>query len=590
MAQLLKRTHFCGSLRVSDAGTEVTVNGWVARQRSLGGIIFTDLRDKTGIVQIVFDDTVSEDLFVKASELKSEYVIGVRGTVRERSSRNGDIPTGDIEILACELILYSKSETPPIYVRDDDNADYNLRMKYRYLDLRKPRMQHILKVRHEVMRIARDYFYENGFTEIETPCLIKSTPEGARDYLVPSRTNPGSFYALPQSPQLFKQLLMCSGFDRYIQIARCFRDEDLRSDRQPEFTQIDIEMSFVDSDDVFSVQEGFIKRLFKEIKGIDINTPIRRMTYDEAITRFGSDKPDLRFGFEIRDIRHLVEGTEFKVFADVIQSGGEIRGICIDGGSEKFSRKDIDKLTENARHYGAKGLVWIRKDDDGYKSSIGKFFREKDLEAVADVFDAETGDLILIVSDKAGIVFDTLGFLRRHIAGIMGLLDDNRYELLWITEFPMFEKNDDTGGLKAMHHPFTHPLDRDITLLDSDPIRAKADAYDIVINGYEAAGGSIRIHEAELQNRMFEILGLTEEECRVKFGFLLDAFKFGAPPHGGIAYGLDRLVMLLTGELDIRDVEAFPKNQKAQCLLSGAPAPVDDAQLQELCIETITEE
>ncbi len=584
MSELIKRTNMCGTLRAENIGETVSVNGWAAKQRSLGSLIFVDLRDKTGIVQIVFDDTIPEALFNTAATLRSEFVIGVTGVVRERSSKNPDLPTGDIEILATDMVLYSRSETPPIYVRDDDNVDDNLRLKYRYLDLRKPKMQRILKMRSDIMKLTRDYFSENGFTEVETPDLIKATPEGARDYLVPSRVNPGTFYALPQSPQLFKQLLMVSGLDRYFQIARCFRDEDLRADRQPEFTQIDLEMSFVDMDDVLAVQEGFLKRLFKEVKGIDIETPLRRMTYAEAMERYGSDKPDLRFGFELKKLNDVVAGTEFKVFADALANGGDVRGICIDGGSEKFSRKDIDKLTDNAKHYGAKGLVWIRKEADEYKSSVNKFFTQEQLAEICDVFDAKAGDLILIAADRAKVVFDTLGFLRRHIAGKLGLLDDSRYELLWVIDFPMFEKDEETGELKAMHHPFTHPKAEDIPLLSTQPEIARADAYDIVINGYEAGGGSIRIHENDLQKQMFEILGLTDEECKVKFGFLLDAFKYGAPPHGGLAYGLDRLVMLLTEELDIRDVIAFPKNQKAQCLLSGAPATVEQAQLDELFI------
>lgn len=592
MSELIKRTHFCGVLNKNNIGEEVSLNGWVAKQRSLGSLIFIDLRDKTGLVQIVFDDTISEEIFAKASSLKSEFVIGVKGTVRERSSKNTEIPTGEIEIAAKELVIYSESETPPIYVKDDDNVDYNLRMKYRYLELRKAKMQRILKMRHDIMNVTRQYFYENGFTEIETPNLIKSTPEGARDYLVPSRVNPGMFYALPQSPQLFKQLLMVSGLDRYIQIAKCFRDEDLRSDRQPEFTQVDIEMSFVDMDDVLAMQEGYLKKLFKEIKGIDLQLPLKRMSFEEAMNRFGSDKPDLRFGFELKDLsdNDVVSGSDFQVFANALSSGGSVRGICIDDAGDKFSRKDIDKLTDNAKHYGAKGLVWIRIEENEIKSSVNKFFSQDELAQIASVFEAKVNDLILIVSDKNKVVFDTLGFLRRHIAGILGLLDDSKYELLWVTDFPMFEKDEENGALKPMHHPFTHPKTDEIPMLDEDPSKVNAYAYDIVINGYEAGGGSIRIHESELQSKMFEILGLTVDECQEKFGFLLDAFKYGAPPHGGIAYGLDRLVMLLTENLDIRDVVAFPKNQKAQCLLSGAPAEVDSIQLKELSIAKDTKE
>lgn len=594
MSNLIKRTNMCGSLRLENVGETVALNGWVAKQRSLGSLIFVDLRDKTGITQVVFDENTEKDIFDLANSLRSEYVIGVEGSVRERSSKNPDIPTGDIEVLAHKLVLYSASETPPIYVKDDDNVDDNLRLKYRYLDLRKPKMQEIFRLRHEMMQVTRKYYSDNGFTEVETPTLIKATPEGARDYLVPSRINQGSFYALPQSPQLFKQLLMVSSFDRYFQIARCFRDEDLRSDRQPEFTQIDIEMSFVDTDDVLTMQEGFIKTLFKEVKGIDIKTPLPRMSYDEAMERFGSDKPDLRFGFELKKLNDVVAGTEFKVFADALASGGDVRGICIDNASDKFSRKDIDKLTENLKHYGAKGLVWIRMEEDEngnpYKSSVSKFFTQEKILEIASVFDAKPNDLIFIVADKPKVVFDSLGFLRRHVAGILGLLDDNKFELLWVVDFPMFEMDEETGALKAMHHPFTHPKAEDIPLLDTDPTKVKADAYDIVINGYEAGGGSIRIHEGDLQQKIFDIMKITPEDCQVKFGFLLDAFKYGAPPHGGIAFGMDRLVMLFSGDLDIRDVVAFPKNQRAQCLLSGAPAPVEKDQLEELAIEVTASE
>ena len=590
MSMLIKRTHFCGVLNKNNIGEEVSLNGWVAKQRSLGSLIFVDLRDKTGIVQIVFDDSIPQEIFDVADRLRSEFVIGLTGVVRERSSKNPDLATGEIEVVAKDLVLYSESETPPIYVKDDDNVDYNLRMKYRYLELRKNKMQRILKMRHDITNVTRQYFYGEGFTEVETPNLIKSTPEGARDYLVPSRVNPGMFYALPQSPQLFKQLLMVSGLDRYIQIARCFRDEDLRSDRQPEFTQIDLEMSFVDMDDVLAIQEGYLKKLFHDIKGVDIKLPLRRMSYQDAMERFGSDKPDLRFGFELKDISELVKGTEFQVFSNALSSGGSVRGICIDNASDKFSRKDIDKLTENAKHYGAKGLVWIRIEADEIKSSVNKFFSQEELAEIAKAFDAKANDLILIAADKNKVVFDTLGFLRRHVADILGLLDDSKYELLWVTDFPMFEKDEETGALKPMHHPFTHPKTDEIPMLDEDPSKVNAYAYDIVINGYEAGGGSIRIHEADLQNKMFKILGLSEEDCQQKFGFLMDAFKYGAPPHGGIAYGLDRLVMLLTEDLDIRDVVAFPKNQKAQCLLCGAPAEVDSEQLKELSIATDIEE
>lgn len=575
----------CGELNLSDEGSQVVLNGWVAKQRNLGGLIFVDLRDKTGIVQVTFDDSIPQELFERADSLRSEYVIGVKGTVRERSSKNANLSTGDIEVFADDLVIYSKADTPPIYIKDDDNVDDNLRLKYRYLDLRKVKMQRNLTFRHKVVKLARDYFDNNGFTEVETPMLIKSTPEGARDYIVPSRVFPGSFYALPQSPQLFKQLLMVGGTDRYMQVVKCFRDEDLRADRQPEFTQIDLEMSFVDMDDVITMQEGFLKKLFRELMDIDIETPLPRLTWQEAMERYGSDKPDTRFGFELKKLNDVVAGCGFKVFTDALEKGGDVRGICIDGGSAHFSRKDIDKLTESARSYGAKGLVWIRVNEDEINSSVNKFFDQEQLKEIAAVFEAKAGDLILIVSDRAKVVFDTLGFLRREIAGRMGLLDDKEYKLLWVVDFPLFEKDDETGELKAMHHPFTSPKPEDIPMLDSAPEKVKANAYDIVLNGVELGGGSIRIHDRELQAEMFDILGLTKEECEEKFGFLIEAFKYGAPPHGGLAYGLDRLVMLLLGEPSIREVMAFPKNQNAQCLVSEAPAPVDKAQLDELGID-----
>lgn len=587
MSTLFKRTDMCGQLDIKDVGREVVLNGWVAKQRSLGSLIFVDLRDKTGIVQVAFDDTIPEDVFKAADSLRSEYVIGVKGIVRERSSKNPNLSTGDVEVVADSLVVYSKADTPPIYIKDDDNVDDNLRLKYRYLDLRKLKMQRNLTFRHKVTKLVRDYFDENGFTEVETPMLIKSTPEGARDYIVPSRVYPGSFYALPQSPQLFKQLLMVGGTDRYMQIVKCFRDEDLRADRQPEFTQIDLEMSFVDTDDVISMQEGLLKKLFKELMNVEIETPLPRITWDEAMERYGSDKPDTRFGFELKKLNDQVRNCEFKVFTDVLASGGDVRGICIDGGSQHFSRKDIDKLTDAVKSYGAKGLVWLRIADGEINSSVNKFFSQEQLKDIASVFEAKPGDLILIVSDKAKVVFDSLGFLRREIAKRLGLLDDKQYNLLWVVDFPLFERDDETGKLKAMHHPFTSPKMDQVELLDNEPEKVKADAYDIVLNGVELGGGSIRIHDRQLQAKMFNILGLSEEECEEKFGFLIEAFKYGAPPHGGLAYGLDRLVMLLLGEPSIREVMAFPKNQNAQCLVSEAPAPVDKEQLDELGIRSI---
>lgn len=582
MSEIFKRTHMCGELRLEDSGSQVVLNGWVAKQRSLGALVFVDIRDKTGITQVTFNEDCSQEVMDKARSLRSEFVIGIKGTVRERSSKNPNLPTGDIEIFATDLIIYSEADTPPIYIKDDDNVDENLRLKYRYLDLRKHKMQRNLTFRHRVAKCARDYFDENGFTEVETPDLIKPTPEGARDYLVPSRVNTGSFYALPQSPQMFKQLLMVGGTDRYFQIAKCFRDEDLRADRQPEFTQIDLEMSFVDTDDVIAIQEGFLKRLMKEVKGIDIETPFPRMRYQEAMERYGSDKPDTRFGFELVDIKDLVEDSEFPVFRNAVESGGDIRAICITGGSSVYSRKKVDKLTEECKHYGAKGLVWIRKEEGGFKSSVSKFFSDEELGRIADRMGAENGDIIFIASDRPKVVFATLGFLRRRIAGEMGLLDDNEFKFLWVVDFPMFEE-DDEGNIKAMHHPFTQPkLDQLHKLDEGDILGLEADAYDIVLNGVELGGGSIRIHDRKLQKRMFETLGLSDQECQDKFGFLIEAFKYGAPPHAGLAYGLDRLVMLLLGESSIREVIAFPKNQNAECLVCEAPGKADAAQLDEL--------
>lgn len=581
---IYKRTHMCGELRKENIGEEVVLNGWIQKRRNLGGLIFCDVRDKTGITQVVFNDKIPQELFDKADRLRSEYVVGIKGRVAERESKNKDLDTGDIEVFADDLIIYSEAETPPIYIKDDDNVDDNLRLKYRYLDLRKKKMQDNLTFRHNLVKLTRDYFSENGFTEVETPVLIKSTPEGARDYLVPSRVNHGRFYALPQSPQMFKQLLMVGGTDRYVQIVKCFRDEDLRADRQPEFTQIDLEMSFVDVDDVIEIQEGFLKRVFKEMKGIDIETPFPRIPYDEAMERYGSDKPDTRVGFELKDITDLVKDCGFKVFTDAIASGGSVRGICITGAAESYTRKKIDKLTEQVKSYGAKGMVWMKVSDGEISSSVNKFFSQEDLAAIAEKLEASAGDLILIISDKNKVVFDSLGFLRRHIADELGLLDDNQYNLLWVTDFPLFEYDEETDSYHAMHHPFTSPREEDAELLKTDPMKAKANAYDIVLNGVELGGGSIRIHDRDMQEDMFRAMNMSQEEIDEKFGFLVEAFKYGTPPHGGLAYGLDRLVMLLTGEKSIREVIAFPKNQNAQCMVSEAPGIVEEEQLEELGI------
>ena len=576
----------CGELRLEDAGKEVVLNGWVAKARSLGGLVFVDIRDKSGITQITFNEDIGEELLEKAKSLRSEYVIGVTGTVKERSSKNDNLPTGAIEVFATDLVIYSEADTPPIYIKDDDNVDENLRLKYRYLDLRKSKMQRNLSFRHRLTKLVRDYFDENGFTEVETPMLIKPTPEGARDYLVPSRVNQGSFYALPQSPQMFKQLLMVAGTDRYFQIVKCFRDEDLRADRQPEFTQIDLEMSFADSDDVIGMQEGLLKRIMKELKGIDINTPFPRLTYKEAMERYGSDKPDTRFDIELNKLNDIFEESDFMVFKDALETGGDIRGISVPGGAAEFSRKKIDKLTDEAKHYGAKGLLWIKVEEDGFSSSASKFLNDAELIKVAERCGSKPGDIIFIVSAQPKVVFDTLGWLRRKIAGILGLLDDNKFNFLWVVDFPMFEK-DDEGNLKAMHHPFTQPKLDELDKLDGDILSLNADAYDIVLNGVELGGGSIRIHDRELQDKMFKVLGLGEEERMEKFGFFIEAFKYGAPPHAGLAYGLDRMVMLLLGESSIREVIAFPKNANAECPVSEAPGKADSVQLEELGLAVV---
>ena len=589
MSEIYKRTHMCGELRLADEGKEVILNGWVAKQRSLGSLVFVDLRDKTGITQITFNEDIPEELMEAAKSLRSEFSVGIKGIVHERSAKNDHLPTGGIEVFATDMVIYSSAETPPIYIRDDDNVDESLRLKYRYLDLRKNKMQRNLLFRHKVTKCARDYFDENGFVEVETPMLIKSTPEGARDYLVPSRVKNGAFYALPQSPQMFKQLLMVAGTDRYFQIVKCFRDEDLRADRQPEFTQIDLEMSYVDQEDVIAMQEGFLKKLMKDLKGMDIETPFPRLTWTEAMERYGSDKPDTRFGIELALLNDLVQNCDFAVFTGALENGGDVRGICVPGGAAQYSRKKIDKLTEEAKHYGAKGLVWIKKENGEYNSSVKKFFTEEQLAEIMDRLGAEDGDVAFIVSDRKKVVFDTLGWLRRKIADQMGLLDDNQFNFLWVVDFPMFEE-DDEGNIKAMHHPFTQPKLDELDKLDGNILDLKADAYDIVLNGVELGGGSVRIHDKELQAKMFHVLGLSDEECREKFGFLIDAFKYGAPPHAGLAYGLDRMVMLLLGEKSIREVIAFPKNQNAECLVSEAPGLVDEKQLEELGIQVVASE
>lgn len=586
-----KRTTYCGTVRTENIGSEIAVCGWVQRQRDLGQLIFIDLRDRTGILQLAFDDATDRDIFKKAFTVRSEYVLAAKGRVRERSSKNKEIPTGEVELEVTELRVLAASETPPFEIAPNSDVNDMLRLKYRYLDLRRPEMQRAIALRHHVVKAARDYFDENGFYEIETPMLTKSTPEGARDYLVPSRVHPGKFYALPQSPQQYKQLLMLSGFDRYFQIARCFRDEDLRADRQPEFTQIDLEMSFVDVDDVIAVNEGFLKRVFKNILDIDIKTPILRMPYAEAMARFGSDKPDIRFGLELKDISDIAGGCGFKVFAEPVAAGGSVRLITVPGGAESFPRKQIDTLVEFVKTYGAKGLAWLRLGTDGASSSFAKFMTEDEMSRIVARADAKTGDLVLIVADSnEKTVIASLGALRVECAKRLGLARKDDYKLLWVTEFPMFEYAEDEGRYVAMHHPFTAPMDEDIGKLESDKRNCRAKAYDIVLNGTELGGGSIRISTPEMQETMFRALGFAAEDAQARFGHLINAFRYGAPPHGGLAYGLDRLVMLLSGADSIRDVIAFPKVQNASEPMTSCPDIVDRKQLDELMLEVKTEE
>lgn len=590
MSELLngwKRTCYCTELSKENAGQEVVLMGWVNVYRNLGSLIFIQLRDRSGLIQIVFDkNALSEADYEKAASLRTEYVLAVKGVVSERTGNmvNPNMKTGEIEILVREFKMLSASETTPFEIDDDCNANEALRLRYRYLDLRRPVMQRNLIMRHEIAHIARNYFAENGFLEIETPILTKSTPEGARDYLVPSRVHPGSFYALPQSPQLFKQLLMLSGFDRYMQIARCFRDEDLRADRQPDFTQIDLEMSFVEEDDVMEVNERFLKRLFKEMLNYDVQLPLPRLPYSEAMGRYGSDKPDTRFGMELCELTDLLKDSEFTVFRSVIESKGSIECIVAKGAADTLSRKDIDALTEFVKGYNAKGLMWISSKDDGIHSPALKHMTETELQSVLSRAGIEKHDIAFIVADKISVVKAALGALRCHLANKLGLIRPGQYNLLWVTDFPLLEYSEEEGRYVAMHHPFTSPKDEDLDKLESDPGEVRAKAYDIILNGVELGGGSIRIHSQELQKRMFKALGFTEEQAQERFGFLLNAFKYGAPPHGGMAYGLDRLAMLICGTDSIRDVIAFPKVQNASCPLTGAPDTVDAKQLKELHI------
>ncbi len=581
----MKRTDYCGTLTEKDIGRQVCVMGWVQKQRDLGSLIFIDLRDRTGIVQLAFDDTTEKDIHEKAFAARSEFVLGAVGTVRERSSKNANIPTGAVEIFVTELKVLGESQTPPFEIVENSNCNEELRLKHRYLDLRRPDLAKNILMRHKVTKVTRDYFDENGFIEIETPMLIRSTPEGARDYLVPSRVHPGSFYALPQSPQLYKQLSMVAGFDRYMQIARCFRDEDLRADRQPEFTQIDLEMSFVEMEDVLAIGEGYMKRVFKEILDVDIKLPLPRLTYKEAMERYGSDKPDVRFGMEIFDLSDIVKDCGFGVFAGAVSGGGSVRAIKAQNAVSILTRKEVDKLTEFAKGIGAKGLAWIRMTPDGIASSFAKFMTEDEMNAIIAKADAKEGDVILIIADtNTNKVLSQLGSLRIETAQKIGV-EKKGIGLLWITEFPFFEYNEETGNWDAMHHPFTSPLDECLDYLETDKASVRAKAYDLVLNGIELSSGSIRITNPELQNRMFNLLGFTNEQAYEKFGFLLDAFKYGAPPHGGMGIGLDRLCMQLFGCESLRDVIAFPKVQNASELMTMCPAPVDEKALDDLGIK-----
>ena len=588
----LKRTHRCTEVTTAHIGQEVTVMGWVQKSRNKGGIIFVDLRDRSGILQIIFEENdCGAENFAKAEKLRSEFVVAVTGRVEARSGAvNTNLATGAIEIRANSMRILSESETPPFPSVETSKTKEELRLKYRFLDLRRPDIQKNLMIRSQVATLTRAFLASEGFLEIETPTLIKSTPEGARDYLVPSRVHPGSFYALPQSPQLFKQLLMCSGYDRYFQLARCYRDEDLRADRQPEFTQIDMELSFVDVDDVLDVNERLLKKLFKEICGFDVQLPIPRMTWQEAMDRFGSDKPDLRFGMELKNVSEVVKGCEFAVFKGALENGGSVRGINAQGQGH-MPRKKIDALVEYAKGFGARGLAYVAISEDGtVKSSFAKFMKEEEMTALISAMDGKPGDLLLFAADRNKVVFDVLGNLRLELARQLDLLKKDDFKFLWVTEFPLLEYSEEEDRYVAMHHPFTMPMDEDLQYIDSDPGRVRAKAYDIVLNGVEMGGGSVRIHQADIQSKMFEVLGFTPERAGEQFGFLLEAFKYGVPPHAGLAYGLDRVVMLMVGADSIRDVIAFPKVKDASCLMTEAPGQVDDKQLEELHIAVAAEE
>ena len=590
--QGLKRTHRCGELSAVNVGETVTIMGWVQKNRNTGGLVFTDVRDRSGIIQVVCEEGTTEPALIeKAASLRSEYVVAIVGKVARRSGAvNDKIATGEIEVIPSELRILSEAMTPPFPIEENSKTKEEIRLKYRYLDLRRPDLQRNLKMKSQVMTLTRQYFAEEGFLEVETPMLGKTTPEGARDYLVPSRVHPGSFYGLPQSPQLYKQLLMCSGVDRYIQIARCFRDEDLRADRQPEFTQIDMELSFVDVDDVIDVNERYLKKLFREVLDVEVQLPIQRMTWQEAMDRFGSDKPDLRFGMELTDVSEVVKDCGFGVFTAALENGGSVRGINAKGQGG-MPRKKIDKLTAFVKDYGAKGLAYVAIQEDGtVKSSFAKFMTEEQMQALIAAMNGEAGDLLLFAADKNKVVWDSLGALRIELAKQLELLDKNEYRFVWITEFPLLEWSEEQNRFVAMHHPFTMPMEEDLQYIESDPGRVRAKAYDIVLNGNEIGGGSVRIFQDDIQEKMFHALGFTDEQAYSQFGFLLDAFKYGVPPHAGLAYGLDRLVMLMAKQDSIRDVIAFPKIKDASCLMTEAPTPADTKQLEELGLEVVTEE
>lgn len=586
----MQRTHYCGELTEDVIGQQVTLQGWVQKRRDLGGLIFIDVRDRTGIVQVVFNPDFSQEALELAEKIRNEYVIEVRGKVveREENQKNEKLKTGSIEIHAEQLKIINEAKTPPFMIEDETDVNEEIRLKYRYLDLRRPQLAKVFKMRSDISKTVRNFLDDEGFIEVETPILTKSTPEGARDYLVPSRVHDGAFYALPQSPQLFKQMLMVSGFDRYYQIARCFRDEDLRADRQPEFTQIDMEMSFMSIEDIIELNERLMKKVMKDVKGIDIEIPFKRIPYDEAMARFGSDKPDTRFEMELIDLSEIVKDSSFKVFASAVEAGGQVKAINVKGASDNYSRKDIDALGEFAGRYGAKGLAWLKVDAEGLKGPIAKFFEWETAESLKNALHAEAGDLLLFVADKKSVVADALGALRLKLGKELNLIDESKFNFLWVTDWPLFEYDEEEGRYYAAHHPFTMPAN--VEELETKPEEVKAQAYDLVLNGYELGGGSLRIYQRDVQEKMFKALGFTQEEAREQFGFLLDAFDYGTPPHGGIAFGLDRIVMLLSGSSNLRDTIAFPKTASASDLLTEAPSEVDQAQLSELGIAVKTTE